>query len=406
MILMMGDDAVKSACRRLAPYVSAVLAVILVMLTVAAFTGQWPLRRNPYNSYVLQACAWLDGRLDLGRDYTWLELAIYNEKYYVSFPPFPSYIMLPFAALMREQTPDGAIAWAVTVLGALYAMRLYELTRRDRRGLFWVLFLYLGTGYLFISMNGYVWFIAQTMCFTLSLMALVHAKQGQGGVALACWACSVGCRPMMALYLPVLVWVLWQHKGSLSFWQWVRKRWYWAVPTLVIAASYMALNYARFGNPIEFGHNYLPEFVRAPEGQFSWSYFKSNFPLVLRLPGWDAEKQRLIFYTGETMAFWLINPMYIAIGFAAVLGIRKKQPLALLLPCLALVHLVFLCCHKTLGGWQFGNRYLVDMMPWLFYGLLTWMPEGSRFTRWSVPLLAWGAAINAIGAVATYNKWL
>ena len=398
----------KPLCRRWAPYLSAALSVLVVMLVVAAFTGQWPNQHNPYGSYLLQANAWLEGRLDLGQDYVWLELAIFNGKYYVSFPPFPSYVLLPFAAIFHDNTPDHFIAWAVTLLGVFYAVRLYRMTRKDGQSGFWVMFLYLGTGYLFISMNAFVWFIAQTMCFTLSLMAIVHAKKGQGGIALACWACAVGCRPMVVLYLPLLVWLLWPAKGELTLWQWIWKRWYWAVPTLLIAGSYMALNQARFGNPLEFGHNYLPEFVRAPEGQFSLSYFAANFQQLLRLPGWNETEHRAIFFTGQTMAFWLLNPMYFAIAAAWVYGLVKKRGVipAVLLPVMVVAHVVFLCCHRTLGGWQFGNRYLLDMMPWLFLGLLTWMPEDDRFARWSTPLMAWGFAINAIGTMATYNGWI
>ena len=391
-----------------APYASTALCVLAVMLVVAAFTGQWPLQANYYNSYVLQACAWLEGRLDLGQDYDWLELAIVNGKYYVSFPPFPSYVMLPFAVFFRYATPDGVIAWAVTLLGVLYALRLYELLRQDGRAAFWVLFLYLGTGYLFISMNGYVWFIAQTMCFTLSLMTVVHAMQGQGCAALTLWACAVGCRPMAAFYLPVLLWLLWRDKGSLTLQQWVARRWYWPLPALLIAGSYMLLNQARFGNPFEFGHTYLPEFLRAQNGQFSLRYVKDNLLLLFRLPVQDAPSDHLIFFSEQTMAFWLINPMYFCIAAAWVYGLlrRRSFPALVMLPIIAAAHLLFICSHRTLGGWQFGNRYLLDMMPWLFMGFLMWMPEDDRFVRWSVPLIGWGAAINIIGTVATYRYWI
>ena len=394
--------------QKAAPYLTAAVGVLAAMLVAAAFTGYWPTRENPFNSYVLQACAWLDGRLDLGQDYTWLELAIYQGKYYVSFPPFPSYVLLPFAVFFREATPDTAIAWAITVLGVLYAVRLYQITREDGRSTFWVLFLYLGTGYLFIGLSSAVWFIAQTMCFTLSLMALTHARQGQGGIALICWACAVGCRPMVILYLPLLVWLLWQAKGELTFRHWIAKRWYWAVPTLLIACSYMALNLARFGHPFEFGHNYLPEFVRAEKGQFSLSYLPGNLLLLLRLPALDPASLRAVFTSDQTMAFGLINPMFLSIGAAWVYGLVKRRGLltATLLPVMVVAHVLILCSHRTLGGWQFGNRYLLDMMPWLFFGLLLWMPEDHRFARWSVPLMAWGFALNCIGTVATLNGWL
>ena len=126
------------------------LCVALALLPVMMFTGQWPTHHNPYNSYTLQACAWLEGRLDLGCDYSWLELAIVDGRYYVSFPPFPSYMMLPFAAIFGRDTPDGLIALMVTLLAVVYACLLYRRLRSDGHGLMWVLFLLLGTGYLFI----------------------------------------------------------------------------------------------------------------------------------------------------------------------------------------------------------------------------------------------------------------
>ena len=78
----------------------------------------------------------------------------------------------------------------------------------------------------------------------------------------------------------------------------------------------------------------------------------------------------------------------------------------ILIPALAICHLIIICCHKTLGGWQFGNRYLLDMLPYLFLGLLYWRPKDERFVKWNIPLFSLGFAINLIGTVATYNHWI
>jgi len=389
-------------------YVVAPLTVLLALLAVAAFTGEWPTATHGYNSYVLQAQAWLDGRLDLGLDYPWLELAIYEGKYFVSFPPFPSYVMLPFVALNGIFISDGFIAWAVTLLGAVYATALYRHYRRDDKGVFWVTFLYLGTVAIGISLNAWVWFIAQSMCFTLSLMAITHAAKGHGGMALTCWACAVGCRPMAAVYLPVLVMLLYQAHRPTSVLKWVKRRWYWAIGPCLLAASYMWLNWARFGNVLEFGHNYLPEFVQAENGQFSLAYLTKNLNLLLRMPVFTNGESPLIFEKFDTMAFWLINPMFISIFIAWVMALTKKgkRGEAILLMALALCHVFIICCHKTLGAWQFGNRYLVDLMPWLFLGLMKWMPEKSRLTLISQPLMIWGVLINLMGTVAVYNRWI
>ena len=51
----------------------------------------------------------------------------------------------------------------------------------------------------------------------------------------------------------------------------------------VIALSYMILNFARFGNITEFGHNYLPEFTRSELGQFNIGYMAENLNLAIPL---------------------------------------------------------------------------------------------------------------------------
>ena len=68
------------------------LIVLAVHFVVAAFSGSWPWSSNSYNSYLLQTLSWLEGRLDLGQNYEWLELAIFEGKFFVSFPPFPSFV--------------------------------------------------------------------------------------------------------------------------------------------------------------------------------------------------------------------------------------------------------------------------------------------------------------------------
>ena len=264
----------------------ALLTTAAVFLVLMMFTGQWPWRANDYNTYALQADAWLHGRLDLGQDYPWLELAIYDGKYYASFPPFPSYVLLPFAACFGKNTPDHWIALAFAALAVRYAAALYREICGERGALLWVLFLVLGTGYPFIAVNGYVWFFAQSMCFALSLMALTYAVRGAGGLALTLWACAVGCRPTAVLFLPVLLALLrraWRAENPAQGLRvFLRRKLYWCAGPVLLAASYMALNFLRFGNVFEFGHNYLPEFQRAEHGQFGLAYLLPNLLNLLR----------------------------------------------------------------------------------------------------------------------------
>lgn len=81
----------------------AVLSILMYLILMWILTGNGLFSHNTYNSYALQAESWCKGRLDLGQNYSFLELAFYKGKYYVSFPPFPSYLLLPFA-LFGEAT--------------------------------------------------------------------------------------------------------------------------------------------------------------------------------------------------------------------------------------------------------------------------------------------------------------
>src|SRR3954465_3708698 len=59
-----------------------------------------------YNHYALLADSWLHGRLDLGHlppAYTQNnDFAEYKGRWFVSFPPFPAVLLLPWAKIARE----------------------------------------------------------------------------------------------------------------------------------------------------------------------------------------------------------------------------------------------------------------------------------------------------------------
>ena len=386
------------------------LAFMLAVCTTILLTGQSFLGfGNSYNSYTLQAMAWLQGRLDLGCDYSWLELAIVDGKYYVSFPPFPSVIMLPLAMIFGTRTPDTLVALVAAALSCIHAIRLCAIMLPDRRRTaYWTLFLLLCNGYLFLCLNGWVWFIAQNLCFCLSLASMHHAVKGRGGLSLACWAMAVGCRPMTGLALPLLLYLLWQQLRDQHPEEPLLKlavqRLHWLIAPALIGIFYMALNWARFGNPLEFGHNYLPEFNKYG-AQFSFSYILKNLGTLMRLP--DLENGRIEFQTVEGGTAWLLNPILWVglVAWISALRARRGGMTRWLIPVTVVLYLLIILMHRTLGGWQFGNRYLVDLAPWIFYGILCHQPENDSVYRFSLPLAAVAGVCQITWTIAAYNGW-
>jgi hypothetical protein len=67
--------------------------------------------------------------------------------------------------------------------------------------------------------------------------------------------------------------------------------------------------------------------------------------------------------------------------------------------CVAvLVNILLLCVHKTLGGWQFGARYTVDMIPMVFLYLL--LSKKARPSRVEFVIGALAIMFNIYGVLA------
>ena len=393
----------------------------IVFLGLAAVYGMifhmtgyypWSDAAGTYNSYSLQAEAWLNGRLDLGQNYSYLELAIYGGKYYVSFPPFPSFIFFILGLIFRTFNFDGTVALISTLFGAYYVMEiLYKLNKRHVA--FWTLFLMVASNLVFVSSNGWVWFIAQNLSFTLSIMAIYYAMEARGGLSFFLWACSVGCRPFQVIYFPVLVYIIY-HKWKETHPEdtlliLVKKKLYWAIPTLIVAGIYMWLNYARFGSIFEFGHNYLPEFTEAELGQFNISYIFSNFSSLFRLAEYNNGTYSYCKFNG--MAIWVSMPIFITYAMYLIYykkkGTLKDTALIKMHLVIMVVHTLLILSHKTLGGWQFGNRYFIDLLPYLFYVLIKTTPdEDERLYNYQIPLFLFGLTTNILGTLATYLEWV
>lgn len=379
------------------------LAVALAWLGLCLAFHKDPLGHAPHDSYTLMALAWRKGRLSLGQDYPWLELAVYNNDWYVSFPSVPALVMLPLTFLFGEQTPNTLVT-GLYFIGAYVAA--YCLCRRFRtaaESAFLALFMTLGCNMLDLSLTGDVWYQAQLLSFllvTLCALGMTGDRPRDWALGLLCLALSVGCRPFQAVYAPFALYALYtrlrEAKGKSPGRTLAAMLPYLVAPALV-ALALGWYNWARFGNPLEFGHNYLPEFTRDPEQpQMGLQYVAGNIRNLLRLPYFV--NGRLEFERFNGFAFYLANPIYVtAIAAMAVKAARRRWDAqdSLLAAAFAL-ELFLTLMHKTLGGWQFGARYLCDLVPML---LLIQLRGRDRLTAWEGAIGAFAIAFNVYGTV-------
>lgn len=390
------------------------LSALLFLTVMAVLTGKGLFRLNAYHSYALQADSWRQGRLDLGQDYPWLELAIYEGRYYVSFPPFPSYVLFPLTFLFGSSTPDGVVLWIADILSAVF---LYKTAVRGgvapEGAAAGALSVLLGSNMVFLLVDPSVWFFAQTLCFMTAILSIYFAISGRGALSLFFWACSVGCRPMQIVFVPVLLVLLYQkvkkeHPGE-TVAEIIRSRVWWGIPAGAVAVSYMLLNYFRFGNIAEFGHKYLPEFVRAEYGQFHVVYIKDNLKALFRMPEFLPDGKMFINSFGN-LSMLVIDPIVVIflLELLYLIIIREKKLAWGLAGILALsaLYLLIVVMHRTMGAWHFGNRYANDILPWIFLGTVLVHARHPRLAKYQVPPAVAACALNLVGSVAVYNGWV
>lgn len=327
-----------------------------------------PFGASHFNTYTLQALAWREGRISLGRDYPHLELAIFNNDWWVSFPPVPSIPLYLLTFIFGGNTPDHLLVKLYVLGGCLFAYGMLRRAKYDKlSAAAFALFVSYATALISLTTDGAVWYQAQTLGYLTAMGAVYFMFRGIYTPSLFLYALSVGCRPFNAIYGLVLF-VMWLER-ALNENRPMKREIIRLIPGvflgLCIAFAYGFYNYVRFGNPLEFGHNYLPEFSFQGGVQFSLKHVMSNIrTFILGMPfsrsEWGYELSKFGF------SMFLVHPVFIVMLLLFVVDIFKKR-LTFTKGAIVIAFLAQLFClllHRTFGGYQFGARYTCDLLPY------------------------------------------
>ena len=363
--------------------------------------------------FVYQADAFLHGQLAVrGRPPNLNDWVLKDGQWYVSFPPFPAVLMMPFVALWGLELND---VWFTVVFGALNVALLYRLLRRvqDSRpewehAAFALIFGF-GTLAWSCAIRGEVWFTAETVGVTLTLLYLHAALQAKrpwlAGLAVACAAIT---RTPLAFSAVFFILEALSPESPVEA-RSLRDpaRWRAAFPKLVrylvaivIVAIPMAYaNYVRFGSFGEFGHSHLYANRVNQQiqqyGLFHYAFLERNLHSAFtRLPEIQFHPFKIGF-NGEGMSLFVTTPL-----FLWLLWPREKPRLHRALWITTALVAVPGFFYQNSGWFQFGFRFSLDYTPYL---ILLLALGGHRFTRlfWAAALA--GVAVNAWGA-AVFNR--
>jgi hypothetical protein len=365
--------------------------------------------------FVYQADAFLHGQLSLTvpQPPNLNDWVLQDGRWYVSFPPFPALVMLPFVAVFGLTFNDVAFTLFFSAANVALLYRLLRRLQPERAEWEHVTFaLIYGFSTLAWScgIRGEVWFTAETMGVTLTLLYL-HASLGARHPVLA--GLAVGCATITRT--PLLFSAVFFLCEALSpdapiGWRTFRdpQRWRAALPRLVPYAAAIAavgipmawMNYARFGSLTEFGHSHLYANRVNPQirkyGLFHYAFLERNLhDAFTRLPEIRFDPLKVGF-NGEGMSLFVTTPL-----FFWLLWPKERPRLHRTLWLTTALVAVPGFFYQNSGYFQFGFRFSLDYTPYL---ILLLALGARRFTGlfWAAALA--GVAVNAWGA-AVFNRF-
>jgi hypothetical protein len=363
--------------------------------------------------FVYQAEAFLRGHLALDHQPPNLnDWVLKDGHWYVSFPPFPAVLMMPFVAVWGLSFND--VAFTLVFAAANVAL-FYRLLRRiqDSRAEWehaaFALIFGFGTLAWSCGIRGEVWFTAQTIGVTLTLLylhaSLRAAHPVLAGLAVACAAIT---RTPLAFSAVFFVFEALSPDGPVE-WSKLRDpaRWRTALPKLVpFGAAILAValpmgwaNYLRFGSPSEFGHSHLYANRVNQQiqqfGLFHYVYLERNLHAAFtRLPQIQFHPLKIGF-SGEGMSLFVTTPLFFYLLWPKEKP-RLHRPLWLTTALVAVPGFFY----QNSGWYQFGFRFSLDYTAYL---VLLLALGARRFTRLFLALALAGIAVNAWGA-ADFNR--
>ncbi|MBX2966269.1 MAG: glycosyltransferase family 39 protein [Cyclobacteriaceae bacterium] len=245
--------------------------------------------KNSYSSNLaaFQAQAFLDGKLDID-NYFW-DASVFEDKFYVCFPPFPSVVLTPLVAILGNNVNTILISLLISCLSMFLLYHLLKRFMGDSPGKLWVfLAFFFGSGYWWVVLTSdYINGFAHVICTCLLLMLLLELCGKKRPILVGVlWAIAFLTRQMTIFYGILIIYSLYidQPNKKVAF-KTIASSF---IVAFVCVTPYFIFNYLRFHHFLDTGYQYLIYSAPIQErinqyGLFSTKYFLFNFyHLVLK----------------------------------------------------------------------------------------------------------------------------
>jgi len=438
------DTAIGTGARSAGDHIIAAVLALLAFLVYAWTDGSRIGQQSEQPHFVLLADALLHGHLwiDPARAARLGDITPFAGHFYVSFPPMPAFLMLPFVALVGPGFND--VIFTI-VLGSLNVALTYLLVRRlarpgfaapsgipvyRRAAIAIAVLLGVGTVHFYATVAGTVWYTAHVVAVTFMLLYLIECA-GRGRPLVAGTALAAAFLARTPTVLGGIFWLACALRRDRSWRPLASRLVAFAAPSVLALILLLGQNALRFGSPLDFGYfamriaprlapdraryglfslHFLPRNLAAflitppiigPIGPAVWLILSGNpfaFLGQLHLP--ELSLLGLAFplrFDPEGTGLWAVSP-------ALLFALRWPRARDTLLAAASwastiLVALPDLLYYNT-GWYQYGYRFSLDFTPFLL--ILTALglrrPLGIGWRALFIVLLIISVGSNFLGA--------
>lgn len=339
---------------------------------------------------------------------TWLnEFVPFEGVYYSVFPLGAVVSMMPFAFLktlgLIKEMPG---AWVAALIAASACFLLLKIASRydvdnKKRILFSLAILFGTFTWTNLTFAG-AWQLALGFALVGELGAIYFTVFDRRPlVAGIFFAMAFGNRTENLLTAPMFMYLLARSEPAESFHaddsdKLRRLTAFCAIP-FVLGVSTLIYNYVRFHSFTDFGYARIPGVLDEPwynHGIFSVRYIPGQaWEMLIKMWNWKSQFPYLV-PDGFSSSILFSSPFLLLIFRVGAKDGALKLASWIAVAALTLV----LWMHGNSGGWQFGYRYAMVLLPWMFVLLLESSKKRATPVEWALCGVAFVA--NA------YATWL
>jgi hypothetical protein len=401
-------------------YRSILIALVIFFVTlifyhVTTFVVGRP--NTPGKAYFHElAEAYLQGRLYLEEPSQTHDLTFHNGHWYVANPPLVALLMIPWVALRGADTLN-TVVFSI-LFGALNSVLVFMIlqeasqrgwTKLNTSDNLWLTVMFaFGSVHWYIAIIGKMWFMSQIVTVTFLAIAVLLAMKKAPA-----WLCGVSlglamvARPNILLAFPLLFGITaqlmqdeWEKLDYKKLTRWTVRA---VIPLFLVVLGLMWYNYARFGDPFDYGYlnENVADFMAGDlknYGTFHPHFISRNLRVMLfGLPVWKPECGKWAPQVSG-MSIFLTTPalLYLVRSF-------RRTPLVIGAWSAVLFLVGLLANYYNTGAWQYGYKYLLDFIVPIM--ILMGIAAGQRVSWLMRVLILIGVGMSVIGISWWFGFW-